>query len=99
MDSGTSFGIEFGVQTDSQEPKQRKKHFSCRQLPPPLEPPPNLTRVRPTSQTRARVPPGLIDPHQSCATRATHATRTNPAAKDRDPDPCQPAAPTRPVKL
>ncbi|KAG0499831.1 hypothetical protein HPP92_004522 [Vanilla planifolia] len=32
MDSGTSFGIEFGVQTDS-EPNQREKHFSrCRRL-------------------------------------------------------------------
>ncbi|KAG0469352.1 hypothetical protein HPP92_018680 [Vanilla planifolia] len=41
----------------------------------------NQTRVRPTSQIRARVPPGLIDPHQSCDQRPTHATRTKPNAR------------------
>ncbi|KAG0460686.1 hypothetical protein HPP92_020983 [Vanilla planifolia] len=91
------------VQADSRRSQASEKHFfppapsaSGRRLPrrPPPDPPPNQTWVRPTSQIRARVPPGLIDPHQSCdqrrpagrtnprpvmsATRADHADCTNP---------------------
>ncbi|KAG0476548.1 hypothetical protein HPP92_013389 [Vanilla planifolia] len=67
MDSGKSFGIEFGVQMDSQEPKQCEKHFFTPRLPPPPsatacravrrpEPPPEPNPGSTDEQIRARVP-------------------------------------------
>ncbi|KAG0490187.1 hypothetical protein HPP92_007050 [Vanilla planifolia] len=79
MDSRTSSNrIEFKRTPGSQ--KKNEKHFFPppapsasygRRLPrrPPPEPPPNQTRVRPTSQTRARVPPGLVTPRNFCDPR------------------------------
>ncbi|KAG0494513.1 hypothetical protein HPP92_005507 [Vanilla planifolia] len=66
--------LKLEVQTDSREPKQPRKNtfpaaapFAASGCLLPRRPPrsrANQTRVRPTSQTRARVPPGLVDPHQ-----------------------------------
>ncbi|KAG0459380.1 hypothetical protein HPP92_022508 [Vanilla planifolia] len=68
MDSGTSFGIEFGVQTDSPEPKQRKTLFPRRApSPPPTTAAGGRRRSRRRTpirfdrrsrKTRLEVPPG-----------------------------------------
>ncbi|KAG0467692.1 hypothetical protein HPP92_019272 [Vanilla planifolia] len=66
--------------------KNTFSYGSLRRLrPPPAAPsapePPNQTGFGPTSRNQRPSPARLIDPHQSCDQRPTHATRTKPNAR------------------